>query len=98
MTIYNLTRKEDILWQDIKKVKCIKKRYVTWRTFKKHFKQKYLLELYYKEKDKEFWKLGLGAMTMKELCSNFLSLLGYVSHIIDEKKITMFSQLFTSSI
>ena len=38
MEIYNLTRKVDIWWQDIKKVKGIKERYVTWKTFKKHFK------------------------------------------------------------
>ena len=47
MTIYNLTRKEDIWWQDIKKVKGIKEHYITWKTFKKHFKQKYLSEQYY---------------------------------------------------
>ena len=29
MAIYNLTRKADIWWQDIKKVKGIKERYVT---------------------------------------------------------------------
>ena len=38
MTIYNLTRKTNIWWQDIKKVKGIKERYVTWKTFK--FKEK----------------------------------------------------------
>ena len=38
MTIYNLTGKSNIWCQDIKKVKGIKERYVSWRTFKKHFK------------------------------------------------------------
>ena len=38
IAIYNLARKKDMWWQDIKKVKGIKACYVTWRTFKKHFK------------------------------------------------------------
>ena len=42
MVIYNLTGKDDIWWQDTKKVKDIKDRYVTWKTFKKYFKIKYL--------------------------------------------------------
>ena len=42
MVIYNLTGKDDIWWQDTKKVKGIKDRYVTWKTFKKYFKIKYL--------------------------------------------------------
>ena len=42
LTIYYLTEKADIWWQDIKKVNGIKERYVTWKTFKKHFKRNYL--------------------------------------------------------
>ena len=42
MIIYNLTGMVDIWWQDIKKVKGIKERYVTWKTFKKLFKRKHL--------------------------------------------------------
>ena len=37
MTIYNLIGKEDIWWQDLKKVKGIKKNFVTWKNFKKIF-------------------------------------------------------------
>ena len=85
MTIYNLTGKANIQWQDIKQVKRIKQCYVTWKNFKKYFKRKCLSEQYYKEKAKEFYELQLGAMTMKELCSKFLSLLRYVPYIIDEK-------------
>ena len=44
MAIYNLTGKEDIWWKDINKVKGIKERYVTWKTFKKVFKRKFLYE------------------------------------------------------
>ena len=52
MFIYNLTGKSYIWWQYMKKVKGIKERYVTWKTFKKLFKRKYLLEQYYEEKAK----------------------------------------------
>ena len=31
MAIYNMNGKADIWWQDIKKVKGIKERYVTWK-------------------------------------------------------------------
>ena len=47
MKIYNLTRKEDIWWKDINKVKGKKERNVTWKTFKKLFKRMCLLEKYY---------------------------------------------------
>jgi len=70
-----------------KKVKGIKERYVTWKTFKKLFKRKYLSEQYYEEKEKEFYELKLGAMMMKELCSKFLSVLRYVPYIVDKKPI-----------
>ena len=38
MTIYNLTRKADIWWQDINKVKGIKERYVTWKFLRNSLK------------------------------------------------------------
>ena len=85
MTIYNLTRKTDIWWQDIKKVKGIKERYVTWKIFKKLFKESFKFEQYYEEKGKEFYELRLGPMTMKELYSKFLGLLHYVPCIIYDK-------------
>jgi hypothetical protein len=43
-----------------------------------------LSEQYYEEKAKEFYDLKLGSMTMKDLCSKFLSLLCYVPYIVDE--------------
>ena len=36
--IQKLTGKDDIWWQDINKIKCIKDHYLMWKTFKKHFK------------------------------------------------------------
>ena len=84
MAIYNLTRKAEIWWQDIKRVKNLKEKYVTWRIFKKYFKRKFLSEQCYEERDKEFYELKLGPMSMNALSSKFLSLLRYVPYIIDE--------------
>ena len=47
-----MSGKEDIWCHDIKKVKDINERYVTWKTFKKLFQRNYLFEQYYEEKDK----------------------------------------------
>ena len=85
MAIYNLTEKADIWWQDIKRVKNLKEKYLTLRVFKKYFKRRFLFEQYYEERAKEFYDLKLGSMSMKELSSNFLSLLRYIPYIIDEK-------------
>ena len=85
MTIYNLTRKVDIWWQDIKRVKCIKEKNINWSTFKKYFHKKFLSEQYYEERAKEFYDLKLGTMSMKELNSKFLSLPCCVPYIVDEK-------------
>ena len=65
-------------------MKKLKEKYVTWRTFKKYFKTKFLSEQYYEERAKEFYELRLGSISMKEL-SKFLSLIRYVPYIIDEK-------------
>ena len=85
MAIYNLTGKADIWWKDLKIVKDIREKNINWSTFKKYFKKKFLSEQYYEERAKEFYELKLGTMNMKELNSKFLSLLRYVSYIVDEK-------------
>ena len=68
----------------MKRVKNIKEKYVTWRTFKKYFKRKFISKQCYEERAKEFYDLKLGSMSIKELSSKFLSLLQYVPYIIDE--------------
>jgi len=85
MAIYNLTGKADIWWQDLKRMKRIKEKGVTWSSFKKYFKKQYLSEQYYEGKAKEFYELKLGNLSMKDLCSKFLSLLRYVPYIAEEK-------------
>ena len=57
MVVCNLTEKDDIWWQDIKRVKNVKEQYLIWRVFKKYFKRKFLSEHYYEERDKEFYEL-----------------------------------------
>ena len=86
ISTYNLTGKDDIWWQDIKRVNNLKEKYLTWRVFKKYFKRRFMSEQYYEDRSKEFYDLKLGSMSMKELSSKFLSLLRYVPYIIDEKE------------
>ena len=69
----------------MKRVKGIKEKNVNWSTFKLYFKNKFLFELYYEERVKEFYDLKLGSMTMKDLNNKFLSLLRYVPYLVDEK-------------
>ena len=85
MAIYNRSRKADIWWQDLKRVKGIREKNVNWSTFKKYFKKKFLSEQYYEERAKEFYELKLGSITMKDLNNKFLSLLRDVPYLVDEK-------------
>ena len=85
MAIYNLIGKADIWWKYLKRVKRIREKNINWSTFKKYFKKKFLSEQYYEERDKEFYELKLGTMTIKDLKSKFLSLLRYVPYLVDEK-------------
>ena len=85
MAIYNLLGKADIWWQDLKRVKGIKEKNVNWSTFKRYFKNQFLSEQYYEEREKEFYEIKLGSMTMKDLNNKFLSLLRYVPYLVDEK-------------
>ena len=52
MEIYNLTGKADSWWRDIKQVKGIKDKNIKWSTFKKYFKNNFMLEKSYEERDK----------------------------------------------
>ena len=85
MAIYNLSGKADIWWKDLRRFKGIKEKEVNWITFKRYFKKKFLSKQYYEEREKEFYELKLGSMTMKDLNSKFLSLLRYVPYLVDEK-------------
>ena len=54
MDIYNLTRKVDMLWQDIKRVKNLKEKYLTWRVFKNTLKGNFYLNNIMKKQLKSF--------------------------------------------
>ena len=55
----------------------INERNIVWNQFKKYFKHKYLSDMYYDDKIKEFHELKLGLLTME--------LLRYVRYIKDDK-------------
>ena len=78
MAIFNLVRKAEIWWQDLKREKRINDKKVNWKLFTNKFKREYLSEYYYEGKAKEFYELRLGSMSMHEFCTKFLSLLRYV--------------------
>ena len=58
---------------------------LSWKRFEKYFRKKYLLERYFDEKDKEFYELKLGQLTIEEYVNKFLDLLRYVPYIKAEK-------------
>ena len=65
MAIDNLTGKEDIWWQDLKRVKGTREKNINQSMFKKYFKKKCLSKQQYEERAKEFYELKLGTMDMK---------------------------------
>jgi hypothetical protein len=44
---FNLTRGASIWWEDLKNVKGVKERKLTWKQFEKYFRKAYLSEKYY---------------------------------------------------
>jgi hypothetical protein len=85
ITIFNLNGKDSIWWEDLKNVKRIHEKELSWKQFEKHFKKKYLSEKYFDEKTKEFYELKLGQLNIEEYINKFLELLRYVPYIKDEK-------------
>jgi hypothetical protein len=58
---------------------------LSWKQFEKHFKKKYLSEKYFDGKNKDFYELKLGQLTIKEYINKFLELIRYVPYIKGEK-------------
>lgn len=54
LEVYQLRGKATLWWEEIKIVRKINEEKVTWKEFQKHFKDKYLTEQYYNEKEKKF--------------------------------------------
>lgn len=59
---------------------------MTWKLFKRYFKQNYLTEMYYDEKPKEFNDLRLGQMAMDGFVNKFTSLQTFISYLNEEKE------------
>jgi hypothetical protein len=85
MAIYNLKGKANIWWQNLKLAKGLKEKQLELPDFKKYFKKKYLSEIYYERKTKEFFESQLGQMTMDDLINKFMELLRFVPYIREDK-------------
>jgi hypothetical protein len=93
ITIFNLNGKASILCEDLRNVKGIHEKDLSWKQFEKYFKKKYLSEKYFKKKylsekysdgkTKEFYELKLGQLTIEEYIIKFLELIRYVPYIKD---------------
>ena len=85
VAIFNLNGRASIWWEHLIQVNNINERIIVWKQFKKYFKQKYLFDMYYDDKIKEFHELRLGQLTMEEYANKFLEMLRFVWYIRDDK-------------
>jgi hypothetical protein len=60
ISIYHLQGKASMWWDQLKQVKHIDEKRISWKYFKKYFQKKYLSEHYYDKKMQEFFELKLG--------------------------------------
>jgi len=75
MDIFSLKGKENIWWEDLKHVRGIKTKELSWHEFKRLFRKKYLSDRYYDGKAKEVYELKMGSMIDEEYMTKFLELL-----------------------
>eukprot|EP00253_Pinus_taeda_P007905 PITA_07905 len=85
LAIFQLQGKATLWREEIKIVKGVSERTITWEKFQKYFKERYLTECFYDEKVREFHDLRLGQQSMDEFINRFTSLLRYVPYIKEEK-------------
>eukprot|EP00253_Pinus_taeda_P029447 PITA_29447 len=85
LAIFQLQAKATLWWEEVKMVWGVSEQDVTWETFQRYFKEKYLTECFYDEKAREFHDLRLGHQTIDEFITKFTSLLRYVPYIREEK-------------
>jgi hypothetical protein len=78
ITIFNLNGKASIWWEDLRNVKGVHEKDLSWKQFEKYFRKKYLSEKYMDGKTKEFYELKLGQLTVDEYINKFIELLRYV--------------------
>lgn len=85
LAIFQLQGKATLWWEEVKIVKGVTEQNITWDSFQRFFKERYLTERFYDEKEREFHDLRLGQQTMDEFIIRFTSLLRYVLYIREEK-------------
>lgn len=56
---FSLKGKADIWWEDVNNVKGINEEDLTWSGFEQLFKKKYLLEIYFDDREKELYELKM---------------------------------------
>ena len=64
VSIFNLTGRESIWWENFRQVKKINERKIVWKQFQKYFKENYIYDRYNDDKIKEFHELRLGQQTI----------------------------------
>jgi hypothetical protein len=80
-----LNGRASMWWEDLRNVKGIREKELSWGKFEKYFKNKYLSERYYDDKTKDFYDLKLGKLTIDEYINKFLELQRYVPYIKELK-------------
>jgi len=66
IAIFSLKGKSNIWWEDVKCLRGIKTKELSWHEFKGLFRKKYFPERYYDSKAKELYELKMGSMTDEE--------------------------------
>jgi hypothetical protein len=98
IAIFNLNGKDSIWWEDLRNMKGIHEKDLSWKQFEKYFNKKYLSKKYFDGKTKEFYELKLGQLTIDEYINKFLDMMRYVPYIKDEKvKMKRFISLLPQS-
>jgi hypothetical protein len=82
---FNLNGKASIWWEYLKSMKGVCEEDLSWKRFEKYFRKKYLSEIYFDGKAKDFYELKLGQLTIEEYVNKFLNLLRYGPYIKEEK-------------
>jgi hypothetical protein len=85
IAIFNLNRNASIWWEDLRNVKGIHEKDLSWKKIEKYFKNNYMLEKYFDGNTKALYELKLGQLTIDEYINKFLELIRYVPYIKDEK-------------
>jgi len=72
ITTFSLKGKANIWWEYAKNVRGIQQEKLTWDDFERLFRNKYLSERYYDDRENEFYELKMGYKIEDEYTSRFL--------------------------